>query len=92
MQIAGRYHTRFIDTADKARFTGAIHCTVRPENAAEEARKIVAMAVDAFLERDADRVGIPVEPVTIMTGFSNEAILKALDGSFFLRTTPEYRL
>lgn len=81
VQIAGCYHTRFITTAGKARFTGAIHFDIHPHNAMEEARKIVQMAVDAFAERDPKRVEIPVEPVRIMTGFSNEAILNALGGS-----------
>lgn len=81
VQVAGCYHTRFIDTAAKARFTGAIHFNFHPENAREEARKIVRMAVDAFVERDPKRVEIPAEPVSIMTGFSNEAILEALGGS-----------
>lgn len=81
VQVASCYHTRFIDTANKARFTGAIHFDVRPENALEESRKIVQLAIDAFLERDSNRVEIPVEPVSIMTGFSNEAILTALGGS-----------
>ena len=66
VQVAGCYHTRFIDTAAKARFTGAIHFNFHPENAREEARKIVRIAVDAFVERDPKRVEIPAEPVSIM--------------------------
>jgi carbon-monoxide dehydrogenase catalytic subunit len=81
VQVASCYHTRFIDTSSKARFTGALHFDIHPENASEEAHKIVQLAIDAFLERDARRVEIPVEPVNIMTGFSNEAILSALGGS-----------
>ena len=81
VQISACYHTRFIDTAAKARFTGAIHMTFTPENARQEAHKILNMAIDAFAERDPGRVDIPVEPVDIMTGFSNEAILEALGGS-----------
>ncbi len=81
VQIAGCYHTRFITTANKARFTGAIHFDIHPHNALEEARKIVQLAVDAFVERDPKRVDIPAEPVKIMTGFSNEAILGALGGT-----------
>lgn len=81
VQVAACYHTRFIDTASKARFAGAIHFDIHPENASEEAHKIVQIAIDAFLERDAGRVDIPGEPVEIMTGFSNEAILSALGGS-----------
>lgn len=81
VQVAGCYHTRFIDTAPKARFTGAIHFTIHPENAYEEACRIVDIAIEAFPERDSNRVNIPVEPVKIMTGFSNEAILDALGGT-----------
>ena len=55
--------------------------TFTPENARQEAHKILNMAIDAFAERDPGRVDIPVEPVDIMTGFSNEAILEALGGS-----------
>ncbi|WP_285907122.1 anaerobic carbon-monoxide dehydrogenase catalytic subunit [Pseudodesulfovibrio pelocollis] len=81
VQISGCYHTRFIDTASKARFTGAIHYDIHPHNAMAQAREIVALAVDAYAERDPGRVDIPGEPVDIMTGFSNEAVIKALGGS-----------
>ncbi len=78
---AGCYHTKFITTANKAKFTGAIHFDVRPETALAQAREIIGIAVDGFSKRDPKRVEIPVEPVEIMTGFSNEAILSALGGS-----------
>ncbi len=81
VQISGCYHTKFIDTAQKARFTGGIHFDIHPHNALSEARKIVEIAVNAFAERDASRVDIPCEPVEIMTGFSNEAIIGAFGGS-----------
>lgn len=81
VQAAGCYHTRFIDTAAKARFTGAIHFDIHPHNALELAREIVGIAVDAFAERDPNRVEIPGEPVDILTGFCNESVLAALGGS-----------
>lgn len=81
VQISGCYHTRFITTAGKAKFTGATHFDIHPENAMEKALEIVSLAVDAYAERDPARVEIPVEPVEIMTGFSNEAILEALGGT-----------
>jgi carbon-monoxide dehydrogenase catalytic subunit len=81
VQISGCYHTKFIDTAAKARFTGAIHFDIHPHNAMEQAREIVALAVRGFAERDPGRVDIPGEPVDIMTGFSNEAVIQALGGS-----------
>lgn len=81
VQVAGCYHTRFITTANKARFTGAIHFDIQPENALEEAKKIVTLAVEAFSQRDNSRVSIPEGVVETMTGFSNEAILEALGGT-----------
>ena len=81
VQAAACYHTKFITTANKAKFTGAIHVDFRPETAMQQAREIVEMAIDGYVSRNQDRVEIPVEPVEIMTGFSNEAILAALGGS-----------
>ncbi len=81
VQVSGCYHTKFIDTANKARFTGAIHFDIQPADALEQAKKIVEIAIDAYAERDASRVDIPCEPVDIMTGFSNEAVIEALGGS-----------
>ena len=78
---AGCYHTKFITTANKAKFTGAIHFDVRHETALAQAKEIVGIAIDGFTSRDPNRVEIPGEPVEIMTGFSNEAILGALGGS-----------
>jgi len=78
---AACYHTKFITTANKAKFTGAIHFDFKPETAMLQAREIIELAIDGYLSRDPGRVEIPVEPVEIMTGFSNEAILGALGGS-----------
>jgi carbon-monoxide dehydrogenase catalytic subunit len=81
VQAASCYHTKFITTANKAKFTGAIHFDFRPETAMQQAREIVELAIDGYASRNQNRVEIPVEPVEIMTGFSNEAILAALGGS-----------
>lgn len=81
VQIAGCYHTKFIDTANKARFTGGIHYDFQPATAMAQAREIVSLAVEGFAQRDQARVDIPCEPVSIMTGFSNEAVIGALGGS-----------
>ncbi len=81
VQAAACYHTRFITTSDKARFTGADHISFSPKTAAAQAREIVGMAIDAFAGRDEGRVEIPDEPVDIVCGFSNEALLEMLGGS-----------
>ena len=81
VQVAACYHTRFITTADKAQFTGATHISFKPESALAQAKEIVEMAIEAYKVRDNSRVEIPVEPVDIISGFSNEALLAALGGT-----------
>jgi carbon-monoxide dehydrogenase catalytic subunit len=81
VQVSACYHTRFITTSEKARFTGALHYDIKPHNAREQARAIVRLAIETFEKRNHSRVEIPGEPVDIMTGFSNEAILAALGGT-----------
>ncbi|WP_136809255.1 anaerobic carbon-monoxide dehydrogenase catalytic subunit [Desulfosediminicola flagellatus] len=81
VQAAACYHTKFITTADKAQFTGAIHISFNTATAAKQAREIVDMAIEAYAERDQSRVEIPVAPVDAVTGFSNEALLNMLGGT-----------
>jgi len=79
--VAGCYHTRFVSTSDKAKFTGAPHVEFTWQNAREKAQEVVDMAIEAYKERDPGRVEIPGEPVELMSGFSNETILGALGGT-----------
>ncbi|TKB08139.1 anaerobic carbon-monoxide dehydrogenase catalytic subunit [Desulforhopalus sp. IMCC35007] len=81
VQAAACYHTKFITTADKARFTGATHISFNPATAGAQAREIVEMAIEAYGRRDQSRVEIPGKPVDIVAGFSNEALLEMLGGS-----------
>jgi anaerobic carbon-monoxide dehydrogenase catalytic subunit len=81
VQISSCYHTKFVSTSNKARFAGAEHVEFTPVNAREQARSLVGRAIDLYRLRDNGRVDIPVEPVELMTGFSNEAILGALGGT-----------
>lgn len=81
VDVAKCYHTQVISTSDKAKFTGAIHVPFDPHRGAEIAKEIVRRAVEAYPNRNPDRVRIPVEPVRMMAGFSVEAILGALGGT-----------
>ncbi|HET9732362.1 MAG TPA: anaerobic carbon-monoxide dehydrogenase catalytic subunit [Acidimicrobiales bacterium] len=81
VDIARCYHTRVITTSDKAKFPGATHVSFDPHQGAEIAHRIVKMAVEAFAQRNQERVRIPDEPVRMMGGFSVEAILGALGGT-----------
>lgn len=81
VDVAKCYHTKVISTSDKAKFTGATHVSFDPRHGDEIAHQIVRMAVEAFPDRNQERVRIPVEPVRLMAGFSVEAILGALGGT-----------
>jgi carbon-monoxide dehydrogenase catalytic subunit len=81
VDVAKCYHTKVISTSDKAKFPGATHVSFDPRRGAEIARDIVRMAVEAYPNRNRDRVRIPVAPVQMMGGFSVEAILGALGGT-----------
>jgi carbon-monoxide dehydrogenase catalytic subunit len=79
--VAKCFHTQVISTFDKAKFPGAIHLTFVPERGIEIGKEIVRRGVEAFSNRNPQRVRIPVEPVPMMAGFSVEAILGALGGT-----------
>jgi carbon-monoxide dehydrogenase catalytic subunit len=81
VDVAKCYHTKVISTSDKAKFPGATHVSFDPNRGAQVAREIVRMAVEAYPDRNQERVRIPVEPVRMMGGFSVEAILGALGGT-----------
>lgn len=81
VNISQCYHTKFITTSDKAHFPGASTFHFFPDNARELAGQVVAMAIEAFKKRDPNRIDIPTEPVEMLSGFSNEAILGALGGT-----------
>lgn len=81
VQAAACYHTQFITTADKAKFTGATHISFDTAQAASQAREIITLAIDAYQKRDNTRVDIPGKTVETVTGFSNEALLNMLGGS-----------
>jgi carbon-monoxide dehydrogenase catalytic subunit len=54
---------------------------ITPENALEQAKKMVAMAIENYPNRFQGRVFIPDKPVEAVVGFSVESIKKALGGS-----------
>ncbi len=81
VQVADCCQSKFVSTSDKAKFAGAEHVEFNYTNAREQARKLVALSIELYEQRDPSRVDIPAQPVELMTGFSNEAILGALGGS-----------
>jgi anaerobic carbon-monoxide dehydrogenase catalytic subunit len=80
-QVAQCYHTRMYSTSDKAKFPFMEHVEFNPENAKEQAYRIVRESIENFTRRIPEKVNIPVKPVKTMTGFSVEAIVSALGGT-----------
>jgi carbon-monoxide dehydrogenase catalytic subunit len=81
LDVAACFHTKFITTSEKGHFPGAERMHFTPRNARELAGRAVSIAVEAFRRRDQSRVDIPCEPVDMLSGFSNEAILGAVGGT-----------
>lgn len=81
VDVAKCFHTRVISTADKAKFTGAMHISFDPRHGVEIGKRIVREGILAYVNRNPERVRIPDKPVEMMAGFSVEAILAALGGT-----------
>jgi len=81
VDVAKCFHTEVISTADKAKFSGATHISFDPHRGLEIGKAIVRHGVEAYSNRNPDRVRIPEGTVEMMAGFSVEAILGALGGT-----------
>ena len=81
-RTASCFHTLVISTSSKAKIPGSYFFDFTPDKGLVTAKAIVRMAVENFKNRNPARINIPGSPVPLTTGFSNEAIKKALGGSF----------
>ncbi len=79
--VAKCFHTQVISTSDKAKFPGAVHMPFDPHHGLEIGKAIVRRAIEAYPNRNPERVRIPDGTVPMMAGFSVEAILAALGGT-----------
>jgi carbon-monoxide dehydrogenase catalytic subunit len=79
--VAKCFHTAVISTADKAKFAGATHVSFDPARGYEIGKEIIRLGIEAYGNRNPDRVQIPAGTVEMMAGFSVEAILGALGGT-----------
>ncbi len=82
VQVANCFHSKVISTSEKSKVPGAIHLEFHPQTAYDTAREIFKIAIEAYGNRNPDRVKIPAKPMKMMAGFSVEAIKKALGGTF----------
>ena len=74
------FHTKFITTSPICRMPDSEFIQFSAENAGENAKAIVKMAVENFKNRDQSLVNIPSQKQNTRVGYSVEAIRKVLDG------------
>jgi carbon-monoxide dehydrogenase catalytic subunit len=67
--VAKCFHTEIISTADKARFAGATHVSFDPQRGLEIGKQIVELGIEAYVNRNPDRVRIPAGTMDMMAGF-----------------------
>ncbi len=79
-EVCKCYHTQLITTSTKAKIEGAKHLEFTEKNALKNAKKIIKEAILNFPNRG--NVDIPKEKMDLIAGFSHEAIIYMLGGTF----------
>ncbi len=79
-QLCKNFHTLLITTSEKGRIEGARHVEFHPDRAYEAAKTIIREAIANFPNRG--EVDIPDKKMDLVAGFSHEAIIYMLGGSF----------
>ena len=74
------FHTKFITTSPIAQMPDFDYIRFSPENAGENAKAIVKLAIENFKNRKPELVHIPEMKQKATVGYSLEAIVKVLDG------------
>ncbi len=77
--LAKCFHTKFITTSPIAQMPESDYIRFSPENAGENAKAIVKMAIENFKNRKPELVHIPQLKQKATVGYSVEAIKKTLD-------------
>lgn len=70
------FHTKLITTSDIAKIPGAYHVYFNEEEAMENARKVIRLAIENYKERDGQKVYIPQIKNKVVGGWSLEALLE----------------
>ncbi len=77
--LAKCFHTKFVTTSEIAQMPESDYIKFDPENAAENAKEIVKLAIENFKNRRPELVHIPQMKQHATVGYSFEAIVKTLD-------------
>jgi len=85
-EVSKCYHTQLVTTSPKGRIEGARHFEFSEDNSLEVARTIIREAILNYKKRG--EVDIPPKKMDLVAGFSHEAIVYMLGGSFRGSYTP----
>ncbi len=81
-EYAEKYNSKIIPVTKLVNIPGVEHdINYDPEKAEEQALQIIEKAIENFEEREGEETNVPDHKQEITTGFSPEAVVKALDGS-----------
>ena len=81
-EVASCYHTKLINTDERAKITGADYLAFDEHNPRESAKKIIRTAIDNYPNRAPNKVRIPKVKTSLIAGFSHETINYLLGGLF----------
>ena len=80
--VAECFHTKVISTDPRGHFEGAEHIELDESRALEIAKEIVRRGIEAYGERNPDRVFIPDGRMDLIAGFTTENVFHHLGGRF----------
>ena len=69
------FHTRIVTTSPSVKIPAAYHIDFDEERAMEKAREVIEIAINAYKERNKDKINIPQFKNKVVAGFSMEALL-----------------
>lgn len=78
------FHTRLITTNPIAKIPGSLHYDFKEERALDIARDMVRQAIEAYKQRNPERVNVPSGKNQVLAGFSLEALFE-----IFGKTNPD---
>lgn len=81
-EVASCFHTKLITTNRKAKFPGVEHIQFNEATAYEDAKKIIRLAVENFVNRNKAQVNIPKKESDLIGGFTKEVVFQILGGQY----------
>jgi carbon-monoxide dehydrogenase catalytic subunit len=83
-QVAECFHTKVITTEKIMKIPGSQYLAFNAENAMDDAKKLIGIAIEAYKKRDPKKISIPNERHKLVAGFSLEALTE-----IFSKINPE---